>query len=154
MQKILISACLLGDKVRYNGEIKLLDHPLLQTWQRQGRLVKVCPEVAGGLPVPRPAAEQQPDGRVITVRGADVTTAFDLGAKSALALAQQQNIRLALLKARSPSCGSGQVYDGSFQSHLIAGDGVTAALLKQSGIAVFDETQLEALQRRLEVLEA
>lgn len=153
MHKILISACLLGDKVRYNGEIKLLEHPLLKLWLQQQRLVRICPEVAGGLPVPRPAAEQQPDGRVITQSGLDVTGQFESGAQAALRLVRQHQIRLALLKARSPSCGNGQVYDGLFRARLIRGDGVTAALLKRHGVEVFDETQLDALACRLTALE-
>ncbi|GAA5218674.1 DUF523 domain-containing protein [Corallincola platygyrae] len=149
MQKILVSACLLGDKVRYNAEIMLCDHPLLKLWKQQGRLVKVCPEVAGGLPVPRPAAEQQPDGSIRTHANIDVTEAFALGAACAAKLAESHHIRFALLKARSPSCGSGQVYDGSFQGRLIAGDGMTAARLRDLGVQLFDETQLEQLAEAL-----
>ncbi|TAA41035.1 DUF523 domain-containing protein [Corallincola spongiicola] len=154
MEKILISACLLGDRVRYNGEIQLCEHPLLKRWQAEGRLVKVCPEVVGGLPVPRPAAEQQPGGRVITQQGVDVTAEFEAGATLAVKLAQQQGIRLALMKARSPSCGSGHVYDGAFQGRLIAGDGVTVSHLRRIGVQLFDETQLDALAAELLLCES
>jgi uncharacterized protein YbbK (DUF523 family) len=145
LQKILVSACLLGQRVRYNGEIKLCDHPLLQQWQAEERLIVICPEVAGGLPVPRPAAEQQPDGRVVTIDGLDVTAAFRRGADLAERLVKQYKIGYALMKARSPSCGSGTVYDGAFRQRLISGDGVTVARLRELGVAVFDETELERL---------
>ncbi|MBD1388050.1 DUF523 domain-containing protein [Neiella sp. HB171785] len=143
MPKILISSCLLGQPVRYDGAAKQLQHPILQQWFEQGLLVSMCPEIAGGLGVPRAAAEQQVDGRVITNTGADVTAAFERGARAALALAQANQCRLAVLKARSPSYGNNEVYDGSFSGRLMAGEGVTASLLRQAGIAVFNEDQLQ-----------
>ncbi|MBT1445409.1 DUF523 domain-containing protein [Shewanella sp. JM162201] len=164
MEKILVSACLLGEAVRYDGKDNLLDSPLWQGWQQQGRFVSICPECAGGLPTPRPAAEiVSPPGReavgsqairVLTVYGADVTDAFEKGAKDALKLARQNNIRFAVLKARSPSCGKGLIYDGSFSRTLIDGDGVTAALLSLHGIEVFTEHQLQQLAERLAEVEA
>lgn len=159
MDKILISRCFLGEPVRYDGQPRPLDHPLLQRWQQQGRLVSICPELAGGLSCPRPAAEivggQGSDvlsgkARVITRAGTDVSTAFIDGAEAALRLCQQFQIRFALLKARSPSCGSRDSYDGSFSAQLVAGSGVTAALLQQQGIACFDETQLPQLAQLLD----
>ncbi len=175
MEKILVSACLLGEAVRYDGKDNLLDSPLWQGWQQQGRFVSICPECAGGLPTPRPAAEivsppaeirrppaessrlsaemQTPDPkqaiRVLTVDGTDVTDAFEKGAEAALKLAREANIRFAILKARSPSCGKGLIYDGSFSRTLIDGDGITAALLSQHGIEVFTEYQLQQLAERL-----
>ena len=159
MEKILISRCLLGEPVRYDGQGKALHHPLLQHWQQQRRFVPVCPELAGGLPCPRPAAEieQGRGDRVLLnqaeVRcddGSNVTAAFIAGAKAALAQCQQHQIRFALLKARSPSCGSRNGYDGSFNGKLSDdGIGVTAALLQQNGIRVFDEEQLEQLAQAL-----
>ncbi|MCL1075232.1 DUF523 domain-containing protein [Shewanella dokdonensis] len=150
--KILISACLMGEKVRYDGQDNLITHPVIQGWQQAQRLLIICPEMAGGLPVPRAPAEQL-GARVITCDGADVTAAFQRGAECARQLAQQQQVVMAILKARSPSCGVGQIYDGSFSRRLIAGDGVTAAALRQMGIKVFSELQLpEAIawwQRRL-----
>lgn len=149
-QKLLISACLLGQPVRYDGQSKpISEKPWLKQLQAQGRLVIVCPEVVGGLPTPRPAAERVKD-KVITKTGSDVTDAFVKGAEHALQMCQQHNIKYALLKANSPSCGNKQIYDGSFSGRLIDGQGVTARLLTENGIAVFSELQLDDLKRELE----
>ncbi|MEH6649371.1 MAG: DUF523 domain-containing protein [Motiliproteus sp.] len=160
MEKILISRCLLGDPVRYDGQGKALHHPLLQRWQQQQRLIPICPELAGGLPCPRPAAEvEQGRGDLVLLQqaevrcgdGSDVSAAFIAGAKAALAQCQQHQIHFALLKARSPSCGSRNGYDGSFSGQLSDDAiGVTAALLVQNGIRVFDEEQLEQLAQALD----
>jgi uncharacterized protein YbbK (DUF523 family) len=144
MQKILISSCLLGAKVRYNAEGKMINHPLMKQWFQEGRLVMICPEMAGGLPTPRPPAERIGD-KVMANTGIDVTAQFQKGAEAALALCQKHGIRVALLKANSPSCGNMQIYDGSFSGKKIAGQGVTAALLMAHGIRVFNEDQLEEL---------
>ncbi len=141
MQKILISGCLLGAKVRYNGESKLIEHSLVSQWMKEGRFVSVCPEMAGGLPTPRPPAEMT-GHQVLTQQGIDVTAEFQKGAEIALKLCQQHNIKLAILKARSPSCGNEAVYDGTFSGTVIPGQGVTAALLTQHGVRVFNEDQL------------
>lgn len=150
MEKILISACLLGQKVRYDAKGAEVRSELLSRWEAEGRLVPICPEVVGGLPVPRPAAELQgPAAEVLrglssvrTAAGEDVSAAFRKGAFVALELARRHGIRLAILKERSPSCGSGAVYDGSFSGQKIPGEGVTAALLRQRGVRVFSEDQL------------
>ncbi len=152
MHKILVSACLLGAPVRYDGRSQGLDNGLLARWQAEGRLLALCPEVAGGLPVPRAAAEIQADGRVLTINGLDLTSAFTAGAEAALALCRQQGIRLALLKEGSPSCGANRVYDGRFCGVSQAGAGVTSRLLRQHGVQVFAETQLEALATVLQAL--
>ncbi len=149
MDKILISACFLGEKVRYNGEIKKLTHPLLTHWKKQNRLISICPELAGGLPVPREAAEKQADGKVITTSAKDVTSAFELGAKRALLLCQQHKIKYALLKESSPSCGSAFIYDGSFSHKKISGQGITTVLLRQHNILVFSENTIEQLAQLL-----
>ncbi len=141
MMKIVVSACLLGAAVRYDGRTQLLDWPLLAELQRAGRLVPFCPEVAGGLPTPRPPAECQTDGRILTCSGDDVTAAFRRGAQAALALCQRDEACCALLKERSPSCGSHQIYDGQFRGRTLSGEGMTAALLRQHGIPVFSELQ-------------
>lgn len=143
MEKILVSACLLGQRVRYNAELLAVTDPVQQWWE-QGRLVTVCPEVAGGLSTPRAPAEQQGDGRIVTVDGRDVTDAFRRGAELAVELVRRHHIRMAVLKARSPSCGSGEVYGGQFDGQLIRGDGLTAARLKALGVAVFTEAELAA----------
>lgn len=141
MEKLLVSRCLLGHPVRYDGA----GHgpsDLLQQWQAQGRIVALCPEVAGGLPTPRPPAEipggqgiQVLDGerQVLTVQGANVSAAFVMGAEIALQLVAEHGLRIAVLKARSPSCGNLQTYDGNFSGILIAGEGVTAAALRRAG---------------------
>lgn len=162
MQKILVSACLLGQPVRYDGGGHGPFAALLQ-WQQQGRVVALCPEVAGGLPTPREPAEilggqggQVLDG-LITVRtltGEDVSAAFVAGAQIAERLVQQHGIRVAVLKARSPSCGNQQNYDGSFSGTLVAGEGVTASALRRLGVQVFNEAQLPEAEAALLALQA
>lgn len=161
MEKILVSRCLLGHRVRYDGGAHG-PFDLLGVWQSEGRIVPLCPEVAGGLSTPRPPAEIPGgqggavlDGRlpVVTVGGEDVTAAFVAGAEAALELIARHGIRLAVLKARSPSCGNLENYDGSFSGTRVAGEGVTAAALKRAGVAVFNETELVAAQRLLAALE-
>jgi uncharacterized protein YbbK (DUF523 family) len=150
MQKILLSACLLGHSVRYDGGAHG-PFTLLQQWQQQGRVLVLCPEVAGGLPTPRAPAEiaggqgaQVLDGLIALydVEGVDVSPAFIAGARQAEQLVRAHGIQMAVLKARSPSCGNQQTYDGSFSGQLVAGEGVTAAALRRLGVRVFNEQQL------------
>ena len=161
MEKLLVSRCLLGHRVRYDGGAHG-PYDLLQQWQAEGRIVPLCPEVAGGLPTPRAPAEiaggqggDVLEGRlpVLTDSGADVTAAFIGGAEAALRLVRQHDLRIAVLKARSPSCGNTHNYDGSFSGTLVAGEGVTAALLRRHGVRVFNESQLAAAAAELERLE-
>jgi uncharacterized protein YbbK (DUF523 family) len=161
MEKLLVSRCLLGHKVRYDGGAHG-PYDLLRQWQDEGRIVALCPEVAGGLPTPRPPAEIPGgqgsavlDGRlpVLTDGGADVTAEFVAGAEIALRLVQQHGLRVAVLKARSPSCGNTHNYDGSFSGSLVAGEGVTAALLRRHGVKVFNESQLAEAAAELHRLE-
>ena len=135
---------------------------LLQDWLSAGRVVPLCPEVAGGLPVPRAPAEiaggqgdQVLDGLVAvhTAGGEDVSAAFLAGAAGALRLVQQYSIRIAVLKARSPSCGNRHSYDGSFSGTLLAGEGVTAAALRRLGVQVFNESELQEAAQALRLLE-
>ncbi|SEG94633.1 Uncharacterized conserved protein YbbK, DUF523 family [Thermomonospora echinospora] len=163
MEKILVSGCLMGQRVRYDGRDKLRDDELLNRWRAEGRLVSCCPEVGGGLPVPRRPAEITGAGggpavldgtaRVLTDTGEDVTDAFLLGAHRALETARQANARLAVLKESSPSCGSTRIYDGAFTGHLSPGTGVTTALLERHGIRVFSETALSEAAAYLHRLE-
>lgn len=162
MRKILISRCLLGHRVRYDGGAHG-PFDLLQQWQSEGRVVALCPEVAGGLPTPRPPAEitggqgaQVLEGkvRVLTDADADVTAAFVAGAEAALRLVHLHDLRIAVLKARSPSCGNLQNYDGSFSGQLVDGEGVTAALLRRHGVQVFNESQLVEAATELARLES
>jgi uncharacterized protein YbbK (DUF523 family) len=155
---ILISACLTGQKLRYDGGHQRLSDPLIDAWDAAGRLVPCCPEVLGGLPIPRPPAEiQGGDGSDVlrgeaTVRnaaGEDVTASFTRGAAAALAMAKASGARVALLCQRSPSCGSRRIYNGRFEGVLVPGMGVTAALLAANGIAVFSPETIKALARHL-----
>ena len=139
---LLISACLLGCACRYDGKSK--PHPLAVELARRGLAVPVCPEQLGGLPTPREPSERRAD-TVVSRSGADVTAQFRRGAEQALHLARLYGCKAAVLKERSPSCGSGEVYDGTFSGRLTPGDGVTAALLKANGIAVYGESDLDAL---------
>ena len=136
----IVSACLAGIYCRYDGTSKPNDYVI--NLVKTGQAIPVCPEQLGGLPTPRAPAEQQPDGRVITEDGKDVTKAFKKGAQEVLNLAQLVNCPEAILKAFSPSCGCGQVYDGSFSGKLVSGYGVLAELLLQNGIKVKTELEL------------
>jgi len=145
--KIVVSACLLGAPVRYNGTDKKTHHPVLQRWIDEGRVVSVCPEVLGGLGTPRPPAEiVQIAGRrgVRANDGRDVTAEFERGASESLAQALRHGARVAILKEGSPSCGSTYVYDGTFTSTRLPGEGVTAASFRARGIRVFSENDLDA----------
>ncbi len=146
---VLVSACLAGRACRFDGSANP-DHEVARL-VAEGRAVLVCPEVDGGLGTPRPAAEISGGhgrdvlagrARVLTQAGEDVTDAYVAGAERALEAAREAGARVAILKARSPSCGKGAVYDGSFSRTLQAGDGVTAALLRENGIDVVTDEEV------------
>ena len=137
--KVLISACLLGVACRYDGQSKA--YGLVDELCRRHEVIPVCPEQLGGLPTPRTPAERKGE-RVVTKTGGDVTAQYRRGAEEVLRLARKLGCTVAVLKERSPSCGSGQIYDGSFTGTLTAGDGVTARLLREAGIRVIGESQL------------
>ncbi|HEX6476538.1 MAG TPA: DUF523 domain-containing protein, partial [Acidimicrobiales bacterium] len=137
---VLVSACLLGVPCNHRGQAS--PSAAVRALANGSRLVGVCPEVAGGLPTPRAAAELQADGRVVNANGADVTAQYRRGADHAVALARMAGAARAVLKARSPSCGCGRVYDGSFSRTLREGDGITAAALKSAGIEVVSDEDL------------
>lgn len=139
-EPILISACLLGTPCRYDGASKPIAG--IEQLEARYRLIPVCPEVLGGLPTPRPASEIQSDGRVLNREGTDVTAAYRAGAEAALKLAKEAGCRLCILKAKSPSCGSGLIYDGSFSGTLQSGDGITVRLLRENGIRVISENEI------------
>ena len=139
---ILVSACLLGCACRYDGGAKPC--AAVRTLAAKHTLIPVCPEQLGGLPTPRLPSERI-GAQVVMKDGTDVTAAYRRGAEEALRLARLFGCRRAVLKERSPSCGSGTIYDGSFSGRLTGGDGVTAALLRENGIAVCGESALEAL---------
>ncbi len=145
MPNLLISACLLGVKCRYDGQTKPLK--CLAELNDRYTLIPVCPEVLGGLPTPRVPAERQ-GTRVITQDGRDVTDNYVRGAEEALRIARMTGCTCALLKERSPSCGSGMIYDGTFSGGLCPGDGVCGALLKANGIEVIGESRVDELIQR------
>ena len=160
VRKILVSACLLGANVRYHGGNALSDHPLLRQWDREGRLVPVCPEVAGGLSTPRPPAEiRRLSGSgtarlaVMTRQGDDVSAAYRAGARTALELARQHDIRIAILKDGSPSCASTAIHDGAFTGARVPGAGITAALLREAGVQVFGEDRIDEAAAHLAALD-
>ncbi len=140
MESILISACLLGCSTRYKGDGKLI--PEIEELKEKYHLIPICPEQLGGLATPRDPAEQI-DGRVITCAGADVTEAFNKGAAEALKLAKLFGCNTAVLKERSPSCGFGTVYDGTFSGVLTEGNGVTADLLSKNNIKIIGESAVK-----------
>ena len=135
---ILVSACLLGENCKWDGGNNRNEPVIAFCAGRE--VIPVCPEVAGGLPVPRLPSEIR-DGRVVARDGTDVDAAFRLGAEKCLALCEGKPVGCAILKARSPSCGKDCVYDGSFSGVLVRGDGVFAASLKEHGIPVFTENE-------------
>lgn len=142
--KILISACLLGLSCRYDGKSKGLSKEVLEELQCKHTLVPVCPEQLGGLTTPRNPSERV--GHLVKMNdGTDVTENYMRGAEQALLLAQLFGCEAAILKERSPSCGSGSIYDGSFSGALKPGDGITAELLKAKGIAVYGESRIGEL---------
>lgn len=143
---ILISMCLLGCSCRYDGKPGKIPAELEKL--RDHNLIPVCPEQMGGLPTPRLPSERQGE-RVVMCDGTDVTAQYRRGAEEALRLAKHFGCDVAVLKAQSPSCGSGRIYDGNFSRTLVDGWGVTAQLLRKHGIRVYDETRLEQLLREL-----
>ena len=167
MEKILVSACLIGRPVRYNGSDKASGAAdVLKLWQKEGRLVPVCPEVAVGFPTPRPPAEIQdkgvksakaPDGHdvlngkafVFEETGSDVTELYVKAANAAVILAKKHGCRHAVLTDGSPSCGSSFIYDGSFSGVKLSGMGTTTAALRNEGITVWAETQIRELAAQL-----
>ena len=145
-EKILVSACLLGIPCRYDGRDNKIES--LNLLQQQFDLIPICPEQLGGLSTPRCPCEIQ-GNKVMSKEGKDCTREFQKGAEKSLKLAKQWNIKTALLKAKSPSCGFGQIYDGSFSKKLITGNGLTAALLEKEGIQIFCETELDKFLKKL-----
>ncbi|MBT3310993.1 MAG: DUF523 domain-containing protein [Desulfobacterales bacterium] len=155
MEKILVSACLIEEPVRYDGQLKPCSSTILKKWQREGLILAFCPEVAGGLPVPRPPSEiiagiDKKDKKntrlIINSNGQDVTLFFNEGAKKSLEIVLIHDIKIAILKDGSPSCGSQYIYDGTFNGVRIPGRGLTAELLENNGINVFNENELKSAE--------
>lgn len=159
MQKILVSACLLGQRVRYDGGCRLAGNAVLRRWHEEGRIIALCPEVASGFATPRPPAEVQAGyqgddviagaAQVLESTGRSVTALYLEAARIALDLANQHGCRHAVLTDGSPSCGSTYIYDGTFAGVVKPGRGATAALLEANGIRVFPETALGELDRMI-----
>ncbi len=159
MNNILISACLLGQKVRYDGNALSVSSSIFKQWAAQGRVISVCPEVDAGMCIPRTPAEiSGGDGydvwagtaSVIGNDDSDMTTFFKKGAEIALKLCRKYNIRVAVMAENSPSCGSSAIYDGSFTNKKIAGAGVTAALLQNNGVKVFNQYDTQSAEKALQ----
>ena len=144
MENVLISACLLGFVCKYCGGSNKLTEQQLAALRERFRLIPVCPETAGGLPTPRDPSERLGD-KVVSNQGRDVTAQYQKGAETALTLARRYGCKAALLKEKSPSCGSGLIYDGSFTGTLVTGDGVAAEELKKEGLIVFGESDVDLL---------
>lgn len=142
MLKILVSACLIGCNCRYIGDNCI--NEAVRSLAEKHILIPVCPEQLGGLTTPRQPSERQGE-KVVMVDGTDVTAQFAKGAKNALEIAKLMNVDFAVLKAHSPSCGKGMIYDGSFSGKKCEGNGVTADLFIKNGIQVFTEKELDKL---------
>lgn len=141
--KILVSACLLGENCKYSGGNNKCDE-ILELGKKH-KLIPICPECFGGLPIPRVPSEIK-NGRVYSKTGEDLTEAFNDGAEKALYVAEESGCQLAILKERSPSCGFGEIYDGSFSSKTIRGNGITAQLLYDHGIVILGETKTDRIK--------
>ena len=154
---ILVSACLAGLDVKYNGSHNLNEK--IKKWFDEKKAIPICPEVLGGLSIPREPAEivggegeDVLDGhaKVITNNGIDVTEQFIKGANETLKIALDLNATMVILKERSPSCGSFMIYSGEFNGNKKRGTGVTAALLKRNGIQVLSEENFMVLLNEME----
>lgn len=148
-EHLIVSACLLGQPVRYDGNhAQLSDSELVTRLRTKFKIIPICPELMGGLSTPRPAAEiQQREGRieVVDCHGKLETAAFMAGAKIAVELVYQHNVTRALLKSKSPSCGRSLIYDGSFSGQLREGDGITVQYLQAIGVQVYHEGEVALL---------
>ena len=142
METILISACLLGVACRYDGRSKPLDGEIIEALRKKYHLIPVCPEIMGGLTTPRIPSEVTSEGKVLRQDGVDVTENYRRGAAEVLRLAKIFACENAILKERSPACGSGKIYDGTFTKTLTDGNGIAAALLKENGIHVIGENEI------------
>lgn len=143
MEKIIVSACLLGTNCKYNGGNNLNNE--LVEFLKSYEIIPICPECFGGLSTPRVPSEIIGD-KVINKEGHDVTLNYLNGAKQALELAKKHHAKIAILKAKSPSCGEGTIYDGTFTMTLVSGDGITVRLLKENGIKVYTENNYQNIK--------
>lgn len=142
--KLLISSCLLGEKTRYDGNHNLIDSKLFESIIKNNEIFSLCPELEGGLSTPRAAAEIKYQ-KVLTKDKKDLSMEFKLGAEKTLEFCKKHEIKIVLLKSKSPSCGNGEIYNGDFTKTLVKKSGITAALLKSENIKVFNENELKDL---------
>ena len=142
---VLVSACLLGHNVKYNGGNN--DNSAIHAFLRDKQVIPVCPEVLSGMPVPRPPVELC-EGRVINEKGMDLTAIYQKGVDRVIQQLREKSVDLAVLKAKSPACGNREIYDGTFSHHLVPGQGLLAAALTKLGIPVLNEKDVEALMNR------
>ena len=146
MEKIIISSCLLGNNCKYNGLNNY--NSLVEELKKYYELIPICPEVFGGLNIPREPSEIKGD-MVISINNKDVTNEFYLGANMALDIAKKNNIKIAILKEGSPSCGNNYIYDGTFTKTKINGSGITARLFKDNNIKIYTENEIDELLKLL-----
>jgi len=146
MEKIIISSCLLGNNCKYNGLNNY--NSLVEELKKYYELIPICPEVFGGLNIPRDPSEIKGD-KVISINNKDVTKEFYLGANIALDIAKKNNIKIAILKEGSPSCGNNYIYDGTFTKTKINGSGITARLFKDNNIKIYTENEIDELLKLL-----
>lgn len=160
MDRILVSACLLGQPVRYDGRAKDMASEIMNLWRAEGRLVPICPELAGGFAVPRAPAEIAPGAsgadvaaghaRINDDTGQDVTACFLAGAEAAVRLARDSGCRFALLTEGSPSCGVDRIHSGHFDGVTRSGEGVVTVALRKAGVQVFPQTRIAELAAALD----
>lgn len=150
MKKILVSKCLYGDEiVRYDaGDVSEKDSRFLK-WKEEGRLIPVCPEVFGGLPIPRPDSQRIGETKVMSQDGKDVTKEYTKGAEEALRIAEENDVAFCIMKQDSPSCGSKFIYDGTFTDTKVLGQGLAVEYLRNSGFKVFSEDDLDKAEEYL-----
>ncbi|WP_314347442.1 DUF523 domain-containing protein [Fusobacterium massiliense] len=151
--KVLISACLTGDNVKYSGGNNLTPKLLELLKKYDAKIVKICPECFAKLPIPRVPSEIRED-KVYSKDGRDITEEFFNGAEKTLQVAIKNNIDFAILKERSPSCGNTHIYDGSFSGKVIEGQGVTAKTLSKNEIKIFSEENLNEIEEYLKSLDS
>ena len=149
--KVLVSACLLGDNVKYSGGNNLRPELIKLLEKYSVKIVKVCPECFGGLSIPRVASEIKED-KVFSKEGKDVTEEFLKGAEETSKIAKENQVDFAILKERSPSCGISYIYDGSFSGKIIQGQGITVRKLNEENIKIFSEENLEEIEKYLQGL--
>ena len=145
MEKLLISSCLIGNNTKYNGKNNYIKE--IEQLKLKYELIPICPEVLGGLSIPRDPSEINND-KVISINNKDVTKEFNIGANKALNIALLNNIKYALLKDGSPSCGNTYIYDGTFKNNKIDGMGITTKLLKSHNIKIYNENNFNELLKK------